>query len=212
MLSLPSNYNTAGQPSQQPQAQYPPQPRHQQQQQQAQPPPHELQTIKRIKLAADPNSSLATSSHVCHICKRVYERADHLTRHLRSHENARPYQCSRCPKRFNRAYVYSKHVVTGPCYMMNSLPTTSVILVTFSHDTRPPTIVILPAKNEPSSGGVIERPKRVSTARHQRRNAMTRSLVQSVELRTCHARRRLRDPSHTSPKTSHPLYRHLRPQ
>lgn len=46
----------------------------------------------------------SSSNHICHICKRVYERADHLTRHLRSHENARPYQCTRCPKRFNRAY------------------------------------------------------------------------------------------------------------
>ena len=49
--------------------------------------------------------SHAAPTHVCPLCKRVYERADHLTRHLRSHENARPYQCSRCPKRFNRAYV-----------------------------------------------------------------------------------------------------------
>lgn len=48
-------------------------------------------------------STSATSNHICHICKRVYERADHLTRHLRSHENARPYACARCPKRFNRA-------------------------------------------------------------------------------------------------------------
>lgn len=44
-----------------------------------------------------------SSPHTCHVCKRVYDRADHLTRHLRSHENARPYQCTRCPKRFNRA-------------------------------------------------------------------------------------------------------------
>lgn len=62
---------------------------------------------KRVKLSAENTSPLgaanAGSSHVCHVCKRVYERADHLTRHLRSHENARPYQCTRCPKRFNRA-------------------------------------------------------------------------------------------------------------
>jgi hypothetical protein len=67
--------------------------------------PH--QQAKRVKLS---EGSIASSpahkaTHVCYICKRVYERADHLTRHLRSHENARQYQCSRCPKRFNRAYV-----------------------------------------------------------------------------------------------------------
>jgi hypothetical protein len=56
--------------------------------------------------------SPSSSSHVCHICKRVYERADHLTRHLRSHENARPYQCTRCPKRFNRADLLTRHETT----------------------------------------------------------------------------------------------------
>ncbi|KAI1335318.1 hypothetical protein F5Y15DRAFT_251127 [Xylariaceae sp. FL0016] len=75
--------------------------------------PSSHQPAKRVKLAAD--STTATSSapaHVCHICKRVYERADHLTRHLRSHENARPYQCSRCVKRFNRADLLTRHETT----------------------------------------------------------------------------------------------------
>lgn len=57
---------------------------------------------KKAKRSEAPSSS--TSSYICHICQRVYERADHLTRHLRSHENARPYQCTRCNKGFNRAY------------------------------------------------------------------------------------------------------------
>lgn len=60
---------------------------------------------KRARRAENTSPVAATPTHVCHLCKRVYERADHLTRHLRSHENARQYQCSRCPKRFNRAYV-----------------------------------------------------------------------------------------------------------
>ncbi|KAF4980354.1 hypothetical protein FZEAL_3615 [Fusarium zealandicum] len=58
------------------------------------------------------DASASSASHVCHICRRVYERADHLTRHLRSHENARPYQCSRCPKRFNRADLLTRHETT----------------------------------------------------------------------------------------------------
>ncbi|KAI8682882.1 hypothetical protein NCS56_00411800 [Fusarium sp. Ph1] len=58
------------------------------------------------------DASVSSPSHVCHICRRVYERADHLTRHLRSHENARPYQCSRCPKRFNRADLLTRHETT----------------------------------------------------------------------------------------------------
>ncbi|OLN85754.1 C2H2 finger domain transcription factor sebA 2 [Colletotrichum chlorophyti] len=73
----------------------------------AQPPPQHLGK-RKLSLSDSPPSS----THVCHICKRVYERADHLTRHLRSHENARPYQCSRCPKRFNRADLLTRHETT----------------------------------------------------------------------------------------------------
>ncbi|KAI0125178.1 hypothetical protein BJ170DRAFT_584813 [Xylariales sp. AK1849] len=73
------------------------------------PSPREKRT-KRVKVPED--SSPPPPSHICHICKRVYERADHLTRHLRSHENARPYQCSRCPKRFNRADLLTRHEAT----------------------------------------------------------------------------------------------------
>ncbi|KAK1596862.1 uncharacterized protein LY79DRAFT_33894 [Colletotrichum navitas] len=73
----------------------------------AQPPP---QHLGKRKLSTSDASPSAT--HVCHICRRVYERADHLTRHLRSHENARPYQCSRCPKRFNRADLLTRHETT----------------------------------------------------------------------------------------------------
>ncbi|KAH8662245.1 hypothetical protein BX600DRAFT_315390 [Xylariales sp. PMI_506] len=69
------------------------------------------QPLKRTKLSGGDSTS-ASSPHVCHVCKRVYERADHLTRHLRSHENARPYQCSRCPKRFNRADLLTRHETT----------------------------------------------------------------------------------------------------
>jgi len=54
----------------------------------------------------------ASGVHQCRICRRSYERADHLNRHLKSHENARPFHCSRCPKRFNRADLLSRHLAT----------------------------------------------------------------------------------------------------
>ena len=50
--------------------------------------------------------------HQCQICKRTYERADRLSRHLKSHENARRYQCQRCQKSFNRADLLRRHVAT----------------------------------------------------------------------------------------------------
>ena len=48
-------------------------------------------------------------THRCHLCNRTYERADHLNRHLKSHENARPHKCSRCSKCFNRADLLNRH-------------------------------------------------------------------------------------------------------
>ena len=47
--------------------------------------------------------------HRCPLCARTYERADHLNRHLKSHENARPHKCSRCTKSFNRADLLNRH-------------------------------------------------------------------------------------------------------
>ncbi|KAI5464576.1 hypothetical protein BGZ63DRAFT_155981 [Mariannaea sp. PMI_226] len=104
------------------QGQYLQQLQHDLQQQQQQPPPpappEPPQPASRSGSTSLPakrklsNASASSPSHVCHICRRVYERADHLTRHLRSHENARPYQCSRCPKRFNRADLLTRHETT----------------------------------------------------------------------------------------------------
>lgn len=42
----------------------------------------------------------------CQVCFRVYERADHLNRHLDSHRNERSFRCGKCPATFNRKYVY----------------------------------------------------------------------------------------------------------
>ncbi|KAK8074660.1 hypothetical protein PG997_009323 [Apiospora hydei] len=84
------------------------------------PPPSSGRGAKRIKIADDASPSVP--AHVCHICKRVYERfrtplrapSPH-PRRLRDkadYENARPYQCSRCPKRFNRADLLTRHETT----------------------------------------------------------------------------------------------------
>lgn len=44
------------------------------------------------------------------MCQRTYERADHLSRHLKSHENSRSFRCQQCPKSFNRVDLLSRHV------------------------------------------------------------------------------------------------------
>jgi hypothetical protein len=48
----------------------------------------------------------------CHLCGRTYERADHLNRHRKSHENARPHKCTQCPKTFNRADLLTRHKIS----------------------------------------------------------------------------------------------------
>ncbi|KAL3495921.1 hypothetical protein BJX62DRAFT_194523 [Aspergillus germanicus] len=41
----------------------------------------------------------------CGLCSTQFSRAEHLRRHLRSHENKRPYECSLCQRSFTRRYV-----------------------------------------------------------------------------------------------------------
>jgi hypothetical protein len=58
----------------------------------------------------------------CHLCNRTYERADHLNRHLKSHENARPHKCSRCTKSFNRADLLNRHEASHDRHADNERP------------------------------------------------------------------------------------------
>ena len=52
---------------------------------------------------ADQNPSEVVARHKCFLCSRTYERQDHLSRHLKSHENERSHRCPDCGKGFNRA-------------------------------------------------------------------------------------------------------------
>jgi DNA-directed RNA polymerase subunit RPC12/RpoP len=52
------------------------------------------------------------SLYQCQTCHHTFERADRLTRHLKSHENARQYRCQRCQKSFNRADLLNRHMIT----------------------------------------------------------------------------------------------------
>jgi Zinc finger, C2H2 type len=60
--------------------------------------------------AAAPLVARSSVIHQCRVCQRTYERADHLTRHLRSHENSRPFRCQHCAKGFNRVDLLNRHV------------------------------------------------------------------------------------------------------
>ncbi|KAI9308661.1 hypothetical protein BJ944DRAFT_155783, partial [Cunninghamella echinulata] len=51
----------------------------------------------------------------CHMsgCNRIFKRAEHLKRHIRSiHTNEKPYQCpyEQCQKRFSRSDNLNQHM------------------------------------------------------------------------------------------------------
>lgn len=46
----------------------------------------------------------------CGTCKKTYNRADHLIRHVRSHTHEKPYVCDMCGKGFARPDLLKRHV------------------------------------------------------------------------------------------------------
>lgn len=59
--------------------------------------------------AEAPQTSSGDTRHKCYLCSRTYERHDHLSRHLKSHDNERAYKCNECGKGFNRADLLNRH-------------------------------------------------------------------------------------------------------
>ncbi|KAH6995425.1 hypothetical protein EDB80DRAFT_729080 [Ilyonectria destructans] len=47
--------------------------------------------------------------HVCKFCQRRFLRAEHLQRHVTSHENRKPFACQDCGARYGRADVLQRH-------------------------------------------------------------------------------------------------------
>ncbi|KAE8381495.1 hypothetical protein BDV26DRAFT_289347 [Aspergillus bertholletiae] len=48
-------------------------------------------------------------NRTCQTCNRTFSKAEHLTRHLRSHTNERPHECSVCGKLYSRSDVLRRH-------------------------------------------------------------------------------------------------------
>ncbi|KIW99519.1 uncharacterized protein Z518_11258 [Rhinocladiella mackenziei CBS 650.93] len=48
-------------------------------------------------------------SYICRYCSKAFIRAEHLHRHLSSHENKKPHGCSACGSSFGRADVLQRH-------------------------------------------------------------------------------------------------------
>lgn len=72
-----------------------------------------MAAVSSMPAAEDSAEASQTSSgdtrHKCYLCSRTYERHDHLSRHLKSHDNERAYKCNECGKGFNRADLLNRH-------------------------------------------------------------------------------------------------------
>ncbi|KAL2812595.1 hypothetical protein BJX63DRAFT_240655 [Aspergillus granulosus] len=60
----------------------------------------------------------------CSLCSTQFSRAEHLRRHLRSHENKRPYECTLCRRSFTRRDAKTRHEKTCKAIMQSPAPTT----------------------------------------------------------------------------------------
>ncbi|TLD08070.1 hypothetical protein PspLS_10588 [Pyricularia sp. CBS 133598] len=60
--------------------------------------------------SAGASSAAPSNMFQCGICARSYSRADHLTRHIRSHTQHKPYTCQHCGKSFGRIDLLRRHV------------------------------------------------------------------------------------------------------
>ncbi|KAL4967563.1 transcription factor domain-containing protein [Aspergillus stella-maris] len=52
---------------------------------------------------------MSQSQWRCALCSTHFTRSEHLRRHLRSHENIRPYECSLCQRTFTRRDAKTRH-------------------------------------------------------------------------------------------------------
>lgn len=65
--------------------------------------------------AVDNNAASSTTEsqdhgfYQCSTCKKTYNRADHLIRHVRSHTHEKPYVCETCGKGFARPDLLKRH-------------------------------------------------------------------------------------------------------
>ena len=61
--------------------------------------------------------------HACNKCQKVYSRSDSLKRHLKLHDNRKPYRCSRCQRAYTSSFwcrVHEKtHSVTEKIHQCN---------------------------------------------------------------------------------------------
>ncbi|KAJ5642882.1 uncharacterized protein N7484_005389 [Penicillium longicatenatum] len=70
---------------------------------------NESPTTDQLNTAQSPTKSKDGGYFQCGFCKRHYNRADHLIRHVRSHTREKPYICDVCDKGFARPDLLKRH-------------------------------------------------------------------------------------------------------
>ncbi|KAH7385238.1 hypothetical protein DE146DRAFT_666574 [Phaeosphaeria sp. MPI-PUGE-AT-0046c] len=116
--------------------------------------------LKRLRVDG-PDRSLR-----CQICNRVYERADHLNRHLDSHRNERSFKCAECPAAFNRKDLLSRHQATHAKNTSGSHSSTSKVKCNNSRPCKRcrSKNIICASRNDPLQLGHLSGPDGVPNA------------------------------------------------
>lgn len=64
----------------------------------------------RVNLPGASSGPRERRQHKCSICSQVFARAEHLTRHERSHRKERPFSCAHCNATFTRKDLVKRHL------------------------------------------------------------------------------------------------------
>jgi len=57
------------------------------------------------------NSNGSSNEFPCPVCKKIFRKKGHMTRHLLTHEPEKPFGCDFCPKRFAAKYSLQMHLL-----------------------------------------------------------------------------------------------------
>uniref|UniRef100_A0A803KG03 Zinc finger E-box-binding homeobox 1-like n=1 Tax=Xenopus tropicalis TaxID=8364 RepID=A0A803KG03_XENTR len=70
----------------------------------------------------------------CVECGKAFKFKHHLKEHVRIHSGEKPYQCSRCKRRFSHSGSYSSHLNNRKCFSSDQTPTMPSVLPCISQE------------------------------------------------------------------------------
>uniref|UniRef100_A0A1A8QVF0 Zinc finger protein 473 n=1 Tax=Nothobranchius pienaari TaxID=704102 RepID=A0A1A8QVF0_9TELE len=62
-----------------------------------------------VQQTRDPTTSESSEGKTCPLCGKYFARPEDMERHMKSHSDHRPHECSFCEKKFKNPYVLKRH-------------------------------------------------------------------------------------------------------